>query len=120
MRTRNLPGVEATFDIDQAELFPNIEQKHRKRSAFGEMYRAIKEHGTLCPPTMVAAALGLSRQRVHVLVNQGRIATVEINGRRWVPLAALEVFMTEERRVGRAADYPVPESFGAMWSQYRK
>lgn len=89
--------------VGQAELFPVFSAAPAKpRSRVRQFVDATLKHGPLLTPTLVAEALGISRQRVHVLLDEGRIATVEVAGERYVPCSAVELFMTEgkgERRV---------------------
>jgi len=80
--------------------FPFIEQKTEK-GVFRQYWECTREHGQLASASMVAAAIGVSKQRVHVLIKQGRIATVKVGKRKYVPLAALELFLTEECKAGR-------------------
>jgi biotin operon repressor len=87
--------------MDQPELFPVIERKVRKRTFLREYIAATREHGPLATQGQIAAALGISRQRINELVRAQRIATVNVDGRDYVPCSSLELFLTEERRVGR-------------------
>lgn len=88
--------------VAQTEFFeyPVIQSKPQ-RGIFRRYMEATREHGHLASVPMIAAALGVSRQRVDVLVNQGRIASVRVGPHTYVPLAALELFLTEERVNGR-------------------
>jgi len=88
--------------IAQPEFFdfPVIAQKAPRRGLFAQYLEATQENGPLVPLPMIASALGVTRQRVHFLLRHGRIASVRICGRDYVPLASLELFLTEERRVG--------------------
>jgi hypothetical protein len=90
--------------IDQAELFPafpTIAAKTRKRSALRELADAVEKHGSFIPAAHVHVALDMSRQRAHELLKTGRIATIEVWGKPCVPLAALDIFLSEERKTGR-------------------
>jgi len=84
----------------QPEFFDFIESK-AKRGIFRLYLEATREHGHLATVPMIAAALGLSKQRVAFLISQGRIASVRIGAHSYVPLTALELFLSEERRQGR-------------------
>ncbi len=88
---------------DQAELFPVLGAipQTRKRSPLREMLDAMERHGPLFPRAFLPMALDLSRQRVADLVNDGRIATIQVAGREMVPVAALEAFLSLERKTGR-------------------
>ena len=85
---------------DQGELFPTLEQKVRKRSFLRQFLDATEIHGLLVPHSMIADALGVSRQRVHQLVDSGRLAEISIEGRHYVPIASFDLFLTEERKSG--------------------
>jgi hypothetical protein len=97
--------MEAT--IDQSELFsefPLIDAKSQKRSPVRELIDATEKHGTLLPQWAVVSTLGVSKQRVNALVSTGRLATVEVAGKTWVPAVALELYMVEgPRRRGSGA-----------------
>jgi hypothetical protein len=61
---------------------------------------ATYEHGPLVPQSMIADALSVSRQRVHQLVQAGRLAEVVIEDRHYVTTASFDLFLTEERKSG--------------------
>lgn len=84
----------------QPEFTDFIEAKTKKRSIFWEYLEATREHGNVLTVPMIAAALGLSKQRVAFLIDQGRIASVRIGPHNYVPLTALELFLSEERLKG--------------------
>lgn len=87
---------------NQAELFPVFASAPAKtRSRVRQYIDATLEHGPLLTPAYVAEALGLTKQRVHVLLNENRIPVLSIAGERFVPCAALDLFMTEKREVGK-------------------
>lgn len=85
---------------DQAELFPfaKIEERAPHRSMLRRFIEATMEHGPLVPQTMIAASLGVSKQRVAQFIDQGRLAAVTIDDRRFVPAASVDLFMTEDAR----------------------
>jgi hypothetical protein len=88
----------------QSELFPDfpvIDGHAGKRSPVRQIVDATERHGVLLPPWAVIETLGMSKQRVHQLVQAGRIATVEVAGKTFVPAVALELFLSEVRKVGR-------------------
>lgn len=91
---------------DQIELFndfPVIARHALKRSPVRQLLDATEKHGTLLPQSVVVTALGVSKQRVSQLVATGQLASVEAAGKKWVPAAALELFLVEERKNGRPA-----------------
>ena len=98
--------------VQQGVLFPVLEQKAGKRSALREFMDAVDRHGPLLPRAAIPIVVDLSRQRIHVLINEGRLATVKVRGRDYVPLAALEAFQAEERKAGRPVeDLKLSESY---------
>lgn len=96
-------GTVAAMESVMTELgFPVIEERSfRHRSVLREWKEAIEKHGPLLPRPSIPFCVDLSRQRVKELIDQGRIATVEVHNREYVPMAALEVFLAEERKSGR-------------------
>ena len=92
--------------LAQPEFFDFIEAKTKKRSIFWQYLEATRKHGNLVTVPMIAAALGMSRQRVSFLIGQGRLAAVQIGPHHYVPLTSFELFLTEERKVGAVAREP--------------
>jgi hypothetical protein len=90
--------MELTFE--QGVLFPNVELKARRRSWFRDYMEATKKEGPLATPSMIATGLGVSKQRVHQLLAAGRLDAIEIHGRRYIPVAAFENFLSESRKTG--------------------
>lgn len=85
---------------EQRELFPVIE---RKASHVGILWRYLQAtaiHGALVPVAFACDALKVSRQRVYQLIDAGQLVAIEINGRKWVPAAAVELLLTEDRKSG--------------------
>ncbi len=81
-------------------VFPTIAASASKRSPLREMLDAFEKHGHLVPQMFVHVALDISKQRAHQLIAGGRIATIEVAGKPYVPMAALDLFLTEERKTG--------------------
>jgi len=107
--------------------FPVIEERSfRHRSVLREWKDAIEQHGPLMPRASIPFCVELSRQRVKELIDAGRIATVIVHNREYVPFASLEMFLGEERKTGRPAGQA---PFGGshwrkeareLWSELRK
>jgi hypothetical protein len=79
-------------------------EKGRMRSVwdrFKATMDATEKHGTLVPPFIVAKLLDVSPQRVHVLLNEGRLMSVEVEGYRMVPAQAVAEYANSERKAGR-------------------
>ena len=104
--------------IDQPELFPFAERQAKKPGPFRQLMAAIREHGTLVPQQMIAGTLKLSKQRVSQLIQAGRLASLEIGGRHWIPLAALELYLSEEKKAGRPV--MVPDTYREFRAQLKK
>jgi hypothetical protein len=96
------------MEASQTEFFgfPVIEERTKVKSQLRQYLDAIAVHGPLVPAPMAAAALDLSKQRIYQLMNTGQLATVNVDGNRWVPVAVLELFWTEERKSGRPCKLP--------------
>jgi hypothetical protein len=104
--------------IDQAELFPafpTIAATARKRSPLRVMMDAVERHGPLVPRAFIHVALDMSKQRVHQLVHEGKLATIDVCGRDFVPLASLDVFLSDERKAGRPAKDTSDMSLRQLW-----
>lgn len=87
---------------EQAELFPNVVSAREQRyPSLREWLKAFQSHGQLIPQHAIPLMLDISRQRVHHYISSGRLATVKLGGHVYVPLAALEYFLADERKNGR-------------------
>jgi hypothetical protein len=99
---------------EQGVLFPVVEQTARRNSALRDFMQAVDREGPLLPRGWVKYVLEVSQQRISQLVLEKRLPVVEIRGKQFVPIAALELFLTEERKNGR----PVKEL--SLAESYRK
>jgi hypothetical protein len=61
----------------------------------------------MIPRSLAHRVLGLSKQRVWILFGQGRIATIQIGSFQFVPIAALEAFLAQERKAGHRLTPPI-------------
>ncbi|SRR6266436_7301178 len=104
---------------EQSELFPLLASSTTSRRPFREWFETFMEHGPLMTPKLAAAAMALSRQRIHTLINEGRIATVMVDGERFIPAAAVELFMSEERGSGMRVRPSFREKFTAAMRDKR-
>jgi hypothetical protein len=75
---------------------------------FQEVRAAVKENGALLPQHYAADLLGLSRQRVHVLVNEGKLKSIEVGGLRYVTESSLVAWAQAERDKGGRPSITVP------------
>jgi hypothetical protein len=89
------------FTGEQFNLFSLVEEKFEKRSAWREFRDAIETHGPLMPQSYVKYVLDVSQQRVSELIQADRISRLLVRGKWFVPVASLEVFLADERKVGR-------------------
>ena len=104
-------GMDAV--VEQGTLFPFASTE--RRSKFREMMEAFDRHGYMLPRAHIPVVLDVSRQRVKELIDEGRIATVWVQDREFVPLASLEIYLADERKAGR----PVHElSLGDAYSRH--
>ncbi len=94
LRSSQIPPAENNGDASQ-------QQSNEPDGRFREWLEATKQHGPLMTRTIAAAALAVSRQRVHQLISKGQLATVQVGEYRYVPLAALETFRAMRRSGGR-------------------
>lgn len=87
--------------IDQAELFPVVEEKLGRWARWRIFREAMEREGPMIPRAMLPLLLDVSKQRVEQLVREGRIATVQVHNCQLVPYASLEAYLADERRSGR-------------------
>jgi len=66
-----------------------------------EMQAASQAHGVLVPMVLASDLLGISRQRVHELVEGGRLKVVDVRGRRFLPRDEILAYASQERKAGR-------------------
>jgi len=104
------PHVDATVD---QELFPFVETKVPEKSFFRKYIEASKEHGTLMTQALCAPAMGVSTQRVGQLIDNGKLASIEIDGRRFIPVAAVDLWLSEEKDKGGRP----PKTLKEMWKR---
>jgi hypothetical protein len=112
-----LSSMEAVI---QNELFPVIEAS--PKSKLRQFMEAIDRHGPMIPRAHIPIVLDISKQRVHQLIEEGRIATVEVQGREFIPLVALEVYLADERKNGRpVSELSIAQSYrknmAALWQE---
>jgi len=68
---------------------------------FKEVQALCERKGTIVPPVVAAELLGISRQRVHELMQDGRLERVEWRGQVFVTEHDLVEFASAERKAGR-------------------
>ena len=75
-----------------------------------ERFRHFSEvsdiQGGLIPQNILPDLLGLSKQRVSVLVQDGRFTTFQLFGQKFVTGESMATFIREERKSGRPCKAP--------------
>jgi hypothetical protein len=91
----------------------------KPKSWFVQWIEATEKHGPLMSLPMVATTAAVSRQRINTLLNEGRIAWVDVAGNRMVPVAALDLFLSETRPIGKPLRPGFSEKFTAIMNERR-
>jgi excisionase family DNA binding protein len=86
--------------------------------SFQEAGRIAEERGMFVAPFVVAKLLGVSKQRVHQLIESGRLETVDVCGHRCVLEDSLVEFCKTERKSGVHLD--IPTTAGECWQRARR
>lgn len=89
--------------------FPFVaELPKREKSRLQQLWERFQEikaiqdrKGTIVPPIVASELLGISRQRVHELMNEGRFERVEWRGQAFVTERDLLAYAESERKGGR-------------------
>lgn len=100
--------------------FPFVEslpkrEKSKLRKLWDELEtlrQTSAEKGPLLPVSFVASLSGVSKQRVHQLMESGQLERVEVNGHPFVTENSLVGWVKSERKSGRPPK--VPESVGEV------
>jgi hypothetical protein len=82
--------------INQSELFPGLTAAAPKRSRFRQFMDAFEKHGPLLTQAMAANVMEVSRTRVSQLVQNGKLGSVDVAGVAMVPVAAVELWLSED------------------------
>jgi DNA-binding IclR family transcriptional regulator len=85
----------------QFTFWPVIEEKLSKRSVLRQLLDAVERHGALATVGTTAKALGVHRSRIYQLLEEGKLAKVNIDGSVHIVVASLELYLTEEHKSGR-------------------
>lgn len=102
-------------NVAEVSEFPFVgELPKREKSKVGKLWdrlqeasRVVEERGMFVPQSIVAKLLGVSRQRVHQIVQDGRLETVDVCGERFILEDSLVEFCKLERKAGRPFNTPV-------------
>lgn len=60
----------------------------------------VKEKGMIIPQHLAAQLVGVSRQRIFTLANEGRLECIEFGGVRYVTEDSLVTFAQSQRKIG--------------------
>src|ERR1017187_3646905 len=82
-----------------------------------EFMRIIKLHGGLVPLSAVGTILGVSRQRVHQLADEGTFAVYEFYGMKWLLESEVISFGKPKRAAGENQYEPSKKQ---MWKDARE
>lgn len=72
------------------------------KSWLGEWSEAIEKHGPLVLRSQVPLILDVSRQRVHALIDEGKLTVVHVRESQWVTVESLDAFMADTERKGHS------------------
>lgn len=108
-----------TMFHSEAIEFPfvtELPKRERKRvMTVWERFEAIKkvtdEKGMLLPVVFAAKLLGISQQRVHNIIADGRLEAINLDGHKFIPEESFVAFCKLERKNGRPVKLKAP-SFG--------
>lgn len=95
--------MDATLDFPFVETMPKRERS-KVRTLWDrmiEVHEISKTHGQHWPVHVAAEALGISRQRIHQLINDGRFTPLVVNGRNYISMASIQAYAESERSMGR-------------------
>lgn len=96
------------LEADVAEFPFTAELPKRERTRLqtlwdnlAEIRAVVESKGMVIPASLAAKVLGVSRQRVFQLIEDGRLENVEMNGHNFVTEASVIQFAKAERKTGR-------------------
>ena len=88
------------LQLNDERLVPRRGSRAWKRMEWARFRDLASVHGGLTSAFFAQLLLGVSNQRVHQLMNEGRLPWVEIMGKRFIPCDALEAFSGVDRSCG--------------------
>lgn len=77
--------------------YPRSGSKAWKVAEFRRFRRLAEKEGGLCQPIFAALLLGVSRQRVHQLIENGHLRAHNVMGKNFVSCDGLQAFLQLER-----------------------
>ena len=105
---------------NEASTSHRIERPKTKRGVFDdlkEFMRIIKLRGGLVPISAVGTILGVSRQRVHQLADEGTFSVFEFYGMKWLLEEEVVSFAKLKREAGENQFDPSKKQ---MWKDARE
>lgn len=109
------------FEAEATEFPFMAEVPKREKSKLARVWdhfkavsAVVEQKGMLVPQHLAAELLGVSRQRIWVLANEGRLEGVELGGIRYVTEDSVIAFAKLERKAGRPV--ALPKTNREMWS----
>jgi len=76
---------------------------------------ASKEHGALLPVGIVVGLLGVCRQRVYDLIEEGKLQSFKVHGHVMVSEKSIEEWCRTERKAGRPCN--LPSTMAESWKR---
>ena len=109
--------MDATFEFPFAATLPVREKSELAQlwEELRDLREASKERGVAIPIGSAAVLLGISNQRVHQLIADGRFTPVELHGKNYICEDDIEAYAKSERVGGRPVAFP--ETVGGMWKR---
>src|SRR5262245_40335122 len=95
MSTDELPGMPPAAPAPR----PGTLEAHK--AEWRRFFKLVKQHEGLCLPIAAMAALGVSKQRVHQLMDEGRLVNYTVFGKRYIACDQLLAFADLDRQPGK-------------------
>lgn len=89
-QTRKTPVESSPFLFADMPAAAPLSERARLDRESQEFIEAVTTNGPLLLPTMAGRAVGVSQQRVHALIEEGKLTSVEFFGHKWVYLQELQ------------------------------
>lgn len=97
--------------------FPFVSQLPKREKSRYEIFwerlqrtkAELDKHGPCWPVAIAASVLGVSKQRIHQLMDAGQLVRVDVEGHPYIPEESIFEFARTERKAGRPCG---PESLG--------
>jgi hypothetical protein len=100
--TTKADNASAAITVD----LPQRKVKKGVLDVFRNLRAITSREGGLLPFASAATVLGVSKQRVHDLVNEGTLHPIDLLGKKWLSANELESFVKLERQSGRPWNEP--------------